>query len=244
MGTAYPGYMVSWRTFFSSIFNTNDTRDIVLCNVNLSVDLSRVIQNADRKTLLRYIMVNVIMTSDVYDVLPVGVPRFKTDQKRLDEALFQGTEIHCAYKVTKYVPSMILNPGNRPDNEEEKTISVFRILKRSYIKVFKKLYWIPKRQRELIMKPFLDINMRLQRTNSSLIAGFLRGLSATENFFQNIHSLIRAYNAVLLQMGNVNLPAAQMSNQHSIGRIMVLRITFSINWKYKLLFTNRTVAIK
>ncbi|KAL5019130.1 hypothetical protein ScPMuIL_004852 [Solemya velum] len=217
LGVAYSGYGVSWRTFFNNIFSSNDTRGFVLCNVNLSADLSRVIQNTDKKTLLRYIMVNAILTSDVYDVLPIGVPRFQTDRKRRDQLLFEGTERHCAYKVTYYVPSLlIINSGSELKNKERTTSSVFRILKKSYIKMFRKLYWIPKRQRDLIMKPFLDIDMRWQHTNNSLLTSYLGGLSATENFFQNIHRLIRTHNAVLLQLGNVDLPSAQMSEQSQI----------------------------
>lgn len=224
----YSGYMISWRELFSKVWNRNMSTSFIFCNVDLSLDVPRILRRIDVNTIKTYVIVNALMTSDVYSILPPDVPRYERnghDQEestKMEYLTFKGIEHKCLQHLTKYIPRIYLFKTNRIDSlkAEDTTRKLFHKLKRGFDNVFEDLYWIPEEQRKLLLKPFDDVSLQYNwgKMNNSSLLVFLTDFITTKNFFLNFHSLLSKWNAYRIERGNV-IPKSRVF-ERPIGNVI------------------------
>lgn len=199
----------------------------VFCNVDLSSDVPKILRHMDHNTIKTYVIVNALMTSDVYDILPPDVPRFERNGRDQREdsnfkyLTFKGIEHQCLHQLTKYVPRIYLFETINMDwlKAEEITRRIFHKLRKGFDNVFEDLYWIPEEQRELLLQPFDDVSLEYNwgNVNESALLGVLTDFITTKNYFLNFHSLLSKWNSYKIENGNVRFKSRVLKKP--IGKV-------------------------
>ncbi|KAL3876607.1 hypothetical protein ACJMK2_034429 [Sinanodonta woodiana] len=182
-------YSISWSRFFTSLLGTSVNDTFNVCHAELSSELQNVLRRFSPLAIKRYIIITVLLKSDIYSILPERIPRYKeSNWEDGDPLRVDGTNRNyfCVNFMSKFIPcsfdkapSMIVL---------ESTMTLFSELITSLTEIIRSMYWVPLFQTEHLLKTFTGFNMGY--TADIFNFSILENITVNQNLFDNFHSLI------------------------------------------------------
>ncbi|KAK3601797.1 hypothetical protein CHS0354_041711 [Potamilus streckersoni] len=182
-------YNISWSRFIASLLGTSVNDTFKVCHAELSSELQNVLLRFSPLAMKRYIILTVLLKSDIYTILPDRIPRYKECNWEDDEFLRVDStnfNLFCVNFMSKFIPysfdkapSMIALESTRILLSEVIT---------SLTEVIRSMYWVPLFQTEHLLKTFTGFNMRYIANIYNF--SILENITINQNFFDNFHRLI------------------------------------------------------
>lgn len=191
----YP-YNISWEGLLSALLkNSPFSQNYTVCTVSLTTAISDVLSGFTFTTLKRYIILQVLMASDISYLLPVETLNFdKVSWNRgalFGEKSERLSENDCLREISKHLPMYFVILNNISDQFNDTLMRLFTDLISSIERIIRDLYWIPVKQKTYLLTELQGLTMQLDWRTSADQSFTTHMHGVSDDYFENMHLMIQ-----------------------------------------------------
>jgi hypothetical protein len=188
-------YNISWHSFLSKLFrNSPFSHNFTICKTSLTTSLSDVLSGFTFTTLKQFIILQVLIDSDIALLLPNQTPQFENISWN-HGALFgreysRLTDYDCLKQISKHLPMYYVIPYHISDQFNDSLMRLFTDLISSIERVIRDLYWIPIKQKKYLLTELQGLTMHLEWENPVYASLISNMQNVSDDYFKNMHLMI------------------------------------------------------
>ncbi|KAH3872834.1 hypothetical protein DPMN_036057 [Dreissena polymorpha] len=208
-------YNISWSNLLNSLFNkTQFSHNYTICFTSLSTSVSDVISSFPFVTFKRYIILYVLLESDLYYLLPKEIQTWiymKHMQRALFDADVSHNEYACAIHISRHLSFHYLFSSEIPAEFSNALGQTFKELASSVEAIIQDLYWMPHKQKQHLLTVLNGLYLQPEWVVNGVIMRLGQLGNVSDDYWRNM-LLMTGYSSRMYLVGN---PHNRLSTQGS-----------------------------